>query len=278
MNEMFGRHESTLNKCSECKAVNSFTYDSQHAHYTCTCCGIVPNRFYTDMELGHSFQASYMPPDNSIPATKKTKLEIERASQLLNNVFYDEFKMDTCKKKLEEFGALLSCNSRIIETCEGIVEKHNKLVDNGQGVMVNKNEILDLKNIDTTCVGLLVIVSQQRKKFLSVSLAQKMANRKCLNKKMKRLCKILNVKVANTALSKLGIVCSTLQIPFKKQKIVKECFLNLKSKNQSIGEDTLLCYAIHNKVPTLSLKDVCAAVNVNINTVETYIRNHTLNE
>lgn len=255
-------YRNALNICTECNAKNMFTYDSKRAHYTCTWCGIVPNTFYTDMELGKTFQEGTL--KSCIPkATKKTKKQLEHATNLLNNVFYEEFKHNEFMKKLQHFNDYFDCSFVVFGRAQTYFE-------------AKKTELVSIKNMETTAFALMVVSSLSLKMNLTVGAAKAMTKYKHITKKVRKICKLLNVKVAYTALSRLPAICSYLFIEFRDQRKIRKAFLKYKNKNQNVGEDTIMALAVHEKCPIIPLKDICFITNVNINTLENYIKRNRL--
>lgn len=266
-----------LRVCSECRAEESYIYDSVHAHYSCTCCGIVAHNYH-ELGYGVSFQNTKV----NVPKRPKCFDPGVREVHIYKmpvRFFKWDHKKDKLLKHLLHFAEIFDVPEHLVNKCMTIVERNLSLLSEEQGDFENnRKNVLKLRGLDNTALALLIITMQKCGKSMSVKLTQHMMVKKNLNKHVKKICKILGVNIASVGLSRLRSVCSVLQVKFRVVKKVERTFKLLKSKHQSVGEDTLLAISVykhirHNyKDEKTIIKDLVEFVGVNKNTIHKYLK------
>lgn len=274
--------QKRLQKCEECSAEQSYIYDSVHAHYSCTSCGLVKHCI-DEM----SYQSCYN--DNKYEPRQKYKNFSESIASCFGNanesekvtkrimkqqerLFPVEFKKNKLLKYIETNAALLECDERVIDTCVSYIEKNiSKNYD------TPNNSILYMRGLETTAIALLVIVTQKLKRPMSVRMTQELTNKKNISKHMKKVCRKLNVKVATMGMSKIRYVCFMLDIKPCHVKRIEKTFKLLKNKHQNIGEDTLVGISVYKTLSHMKpnkkefVSEISKAVKINKNTLNNYI-------
>lgn len=236
-------------------------------------CGVVPrltNLDYTNYSCSEkSYEKELIAPrTHTITAenksiAQKNERKVQQGSRMVENLFRDDVRKRQMMIKLEEFSNLLDIGEKVKNRVSVTLEK-------------DFIKVVSMRGFETTILALLVVYQRMAKLSINVKHVERISGKHNVSKRIKKVVRLLNIRVANLSLSRIEAVCDRLRLSFKKSQLIKDKFLRLKNANQNVGEDTLLAVAILSiEKRTLTVQEVALATGTNAQGIQLYCTNKT---
>lgn len=257
------RKQTGKRSCEVCKvSENQFIYDAQTADWICTLCGCVVRKWFFD----ENFNANYEEYKDAVHEKDYFKRQANKKQNTTMSRMMDRANPEDVKDRkfhamLSDIGDQLNFNER----------------DRGrtETLFIKFPELKSQRKQYNVIAAVLVVAKKSYGEYVNINKIQSALNCK-LNQTMKEVMEIIGVSQSSLTLKAIPYYISTLALPFKEEKRLRNLFNKATRVNSAMGSDTLMALCIHKllihlQIKSFDLKFIANITNTSQNSLQSYV-------